>query len=71
MAETFRAVLKSFDAGTYRATVQIEGSRSAFASSVPVSRAIPSAEMVAGRACVVVFLNPEDATDSMLLGVST
>jgi hypothetical protein len=66
-----RAVLKSFDATTYHATVQIEGSRSSFASNVPVSRAIPAGEMVAGRACVVVFLNPEDATDSMLLGVAT
>jgi hypothetical protein len=66
-----RAILKSFDAPTYRATVQIEGSRSSFASNVPVSRAIPAGEMVAGRACVVVFLNPEDATDSMLLGVAT
>jgi hypothetical protein len=69
MAETFRAVLKAFDAGTYRATVQIEGSRSSFASSVPVSRAIPAGEMVAGRWCLVVFLNAEDATDSMLVGV--
>ena len=66
-----RAILKSFDATTYRATVQIEASRSSFASNVPVSRAIPAAEMVAGRPCLVVFLNPEDATDSMLLGVTT
>ena len=69
MADLLRAVLKSFDPATYRATVQIEGSRSAFASSVPVSRAIPAAELLAGRACVVLFLNPEDATDSLLLGV--
>jgi len=69
MAEVLRGVLKAFDANSYRATLQVEGSRSSFATSVPVSRGIPPAQLIVGRACVVVFLNPEDATDAMVVGV--
>jgi len=69
MAEVLRGVLKAFDASSYRATLQIEGSRSSFATNVPVSRGLPATQLVAGRACVVVFLNPEDATDAMVVGV--
>jgi hypothetical protein len=69
MAELLRGVLKAFDPASYRATLQLEGSRSSFATNVPVSRGIPSAQLVPGRACVVVFLNPEDATDAMVIGV--
>jgi hypothetical protein len=69
MAEVLRGILKGFDAGSYRATLQIEGSRSSFATNVPVSRGIAPGQLVAGRACVVVFLNPEDADDSMVVGV--
>jgi hypothetical protein len=69
MAELLRGVLKAFDAASYRATLQLEGSRSSFAANVPVSRGIPPAQLVPGRVCVVVFLNPEDATDAMVLGV--
>jgi hypothetical protein len=69
MAEVRRGILKAFDAASYRATLQLEGSRSSFATDVPVSRGIPPTQLVAGRACVVVFLNPEDATDAMVVGV--
>ncbi len=59
-----KGVIKAFDSGTYTATVQIAGSLSVWLEGVPVSRAIPSAEMVAGRNCAVIFLdecNPQDA----------
>jgi hypothetical protein len=49
--------------------VQVEDSRSAYASRVPVSRAIPAAEMQPGRVCVVAAFNPDDAADAMVVGV--
>ena len=64
-----RGIVRSFDAGTYTAVVQIEDSRSAFASSVPVSRGIAAGEMVAGRACVVAVFNVDDVQDAMVVGV--
>jgi hypothetical protein len=67
--EMRRATLRAFDAVAYRASVQIVGSRSAFLDAVPVSRAIPAAEMVAGRDCVLVLFEPTDPTDCMVLGI--
>lgn len=62
---TVRAgVVKAFDVGTYRATVQIAGSDAAWLHGTPVARNIAAAEVVAGRRCAVLFLddtNPEDA----------
>ena len=67
--EIRRAVLRSFDAGAYTASVQIVGSRSAYLDAVPVSRGLPVGELVPGRGCVVVLFEPTDPTDSMVVGV--
>jgi hypothetical protein len=64
-----RAVVKSFASGTYRASVQVVGSRSAYLDGVAVSRGIPAAEVVVGRACVVVFFEETDPSDAMVIGV--
>ncbi|MCL5110606.1 MAG: hypothetical protein M1401_17415 [Chloroflexi bacterium] len=40
--------LREFNAATYQATVHLDGSRQT-SCAVPVSRAIPQAELVAGR----------------------
>jgi hypothetical protein len=62
-------ILRDFDAGTYLARVTLTGSLHMSISDVPVSRAIDSAEMVAGRK-VVVFLNdPTKATDAVVIAV--
>ena len=58
-----RGTLKSFDSGTWTASVQLDGSISSYVT-VPVSRAIDSAELVDGRSVgVLVFdtSNPDDA----------
>ncbi len=67
--ELRRAVLRSFDAATYTATVQVVGSRSAFLDGVPVSRGLPAAELLPGRDCVLLLFEPTDPSDAMLLGV--
>ena len=63
-----RAVLKSFDAGTYKATVQLSGSPVCL-TDVPVSRGIPSAEMVAERWVAILFLDPSNPDDAVVTAV--
>ena len=64
-----KATLKSSDAGTYKATVQLDGSLATYLTGVPVSRAIPAAEMLAGRTVAVLFFTPDNPDDAMLTGV--
>jgi hypothetical protein len=62
--EVRRGILQSFDDTTYLATVAMAGSLSVWLDGVPVSRALPDAEMTAGRNVAVLFFdasNPEDA----------
>jgi len=59
-----RATIKSYAAGTHRASVQIAGSLSVWLENVPVATDIPAADVVAGRECAVLFFtddNPDDA----------
>jgi hypothetical protein len=59
-----RGVLKSFNATTYRASVQIAGSLSELLTDLRVARNIASGEMVADRTVAVAYFeewNPEDA----------
>ncbi len=59
-----RGVLRSFDAGTYTASVQLVGSLSAWLTGVPVARNIAAADLVAGRNVAVLLFdlgNPNDA----------
>lgn len=49
----YRGTLVSFDSGAHRATVRPDGSGAQSLANLPVSRAIPVAEMVAGRRVVL------------------
>lgn len=64
-----KGTLKAFDSGTYKATVQVDGSIAYFLTGVPVSRAIASAEMVTGRTVAVVFFALDNPDDAMVTGV--
>ncbi len=66
-----KAILKSFDSTTYTASVQIWGSLSMWLKEVPVSRAIPSAEMQVGRACAILFFSPANPKDAVVVAVWT
>jgi hypothetical protein len=66
-----KAILKSFDADSYTATIQVAGSLSSWLAGVPVSRAIPLAEMVSGRACALLLLDPSNPQDSVIVAVWT
>jgi len=62
-------ILKSFDAGTYTAMVQLTGSLLLYVSSVPVSRDIASGDLVAGRKVAVALFDASNPTDAVLFAV--
>ncbi|MBI4318717.1 MAG: hypothetical protein HY675_09520 [Chloroflexi bacterium] len=66
--EIRRGVVRAFDAGTYKATVQLEDSPS-FLAGVPVSRGLAAAAITAGRTCCVLFFDVSHPEDGMVLGV--
>lgn len=66
-----KGVLKAFDSGTYTATVQIAGSLSVWLDDVPVSRGIATGEMVTGRNVAVIFLDPGNPSDAVVVAVWT
>ncbi len=65
------ATLKSFNSGTYKARITLTGSLQMSLDNVPVSRAIPSGEMVAGRKVALVLLDETKATDAVVVAVWT
>lgn len=64
-----KATIKAFDAGAYKATIQIDGSLSTYLTAVPVSRGIASAEVIAGRTAAVAFFDDRNPADAMVVGV--
>ena len=66
-----RGIIKGFDSGTYKATVQIAGSLSVWLSEVTVARNIPPTEMVVGRRCAIIFFDETNPGDAVVMGVYT
>lgn len=66
-----RGVVKSFDAASYTATVQVAGSLAVWLEGVPVARNIAATEMVAGRRCALLFFSETDPSDAVLVAVYT
>jgi hypothetical protein len=64
-----RGTLRAFDSGTYKATVQIDGSLAVWLESVTVARNLPSAEMVPGRSVAVLFWDEANASDAVVVAV--
>jgi hypothetical protein len=63
------ATLQAFDAGTYTATIQLLRSPDQTIAGVPVSRAIPAANLVAGKTLAVIFFDHANSNDGMVVGV--
>ena len=66
-----KGILKAFDSGTYTASVQIAGSLSVWLEDVPVSRGIEIANMITGRNVAVLFLDPGNPDDAVVVAVWT
>jgi hypothetical protein len=71
VAEVRAGVLKAWNAGTYQADVQLTGSLTLWLKAVPTSRAIASAEMVAGRKVDVILFDPTNPADAVVTAVYT
>ena len=67
--EILKATIRSFDADAYTATVQVSGSLATWLDGVPVARNIAPAEVAAGRACTVLFFDPANPSDAVVLAV--
>lgn len=66
---TLRGRLVRFDGSAWRAVVRLEGSASMELTNVAVSRAIPTAQMVAGRRVLVDTGNAGDAAEAILTAI--
>lgn len=66
-----KAELKSFNSGSYTATVRLAGGYKVFLEEVAVARNVPTAEMIAGRNLVVLFFEEHNARDAVVLAVYT
>ncbi|MCH7485124.1 MAG: hypothetical protein IIA90_08270 [Chloroflexi bacterium] len=64
-----RATIKSYDAGTHRASVGISGSLSVWLEGLAVSDSIPAAAVVAGRECAVLFHTDDNPDDAVVVSV--
>ncbi len=65
----WRGILRSFNGATYLAAVEFVGSWAFSVGSVPVSRGIAAAELVAGRTVMVAVVDATDPGSMMVLGV--
>ena len=68
-SEVRRGVLKSFDAGSYKATVQVAGSLGVWLGGVSVSRDIGAADLVVGRSVALLFFDPSNPEDAVITAV--
>ena len=66
-----KAVLKSFAAGNYTATVRLAGSFKVYLEDIAVARNIPSGEMIAGRKVAVIFFDEHNPKEAVVAAVYT
>jgi hypothetical protein len=68
-AQIVHATLSSFNSGTYLAVVQLNRSPDSLLANVPTSRAIPAANMVAGKVVALILFDANNSSDAMIVGV--
>jgi hypothetical protein len=64
-----KAVLRSFDAGDYTATVQLAGSYKVYLEDIAVARNLPTAEMTSGRKTAVLFFDEHSPKEAVVIAV--
>ena len=69
MSEIRRAVVKSYNAATHKADVQIAGSLAVWLDDVRVATNIPPADVVSGRQCSVLFLDPSNQDEAVIIAI--
>ena len=66
-----KAILRGFDSGSYKATVQLAGSHKVYLEDITVARNLPVAEMNAGRQVAVIFFDAHNAKEAVVVAVYT
>ncbi len=69
MSEIRRAIVKSYDAASHKASVQIAGSLAVWLDAIRVATNIPAADVIAGRQCTVLFLDPSNQDEAVIIAV--
>jgi hypothetical protein len=64
-----KAILRSFDAESYTATIEISGSARTYLDGVPVAYNLPLIEMSAGRKLAVLFFDEHNVKDAVIVAV--
>ncbi len=64
-----KAELKSFNSGSYSATVRITGGYKVYLEDISVARNLASAEMVTGRNVAVIFFDDNNPKDAVIVAV--
>ncbi len=66
-----KAVLRSFNAGNYTATVQLAGSLKVYLEDIAVARNLPAVEMALGRKVAVIFFDEHNPKEAVVMAVYT
>ena len=66
-----KAVLKSFDSGSYTVTIQLAGSHKVYLEGIAVARNLPAVEMALGRKVAVIFFDEHNAKEAVVVAVYT
>ena len=64
-----KAILRSYDDTAHEAAVQLVGSHPTLLAALRVATSIPPADVVAGRQCTVLFLDPANQDDAVILAI--
>ncbi len=64
-----KAVLRSFNSGSYTATVQLAGSYKVYLEDIAVARNLPAAEMTSGRKTAVLFFDEHNPKEAIVIAV--
>ena len=64
-----RGTIKSYDPAAHKADVQIAGSLAVWLDNVCVATDIPAADVIAGRQCSVLFLDPSNQDDAVVITI--
>ena len=64
-----KGIIRAYTAGTHKANVQLVGSHPTVLTELRVATDIPAADVVAGRQCTVLFLDPANQDDAVVLTI--
>ena len=64
-----KAVLRSFNSGSYTGTVQLAGSYKVYLEDIVVARNLPTAEMTTGRKTAVLFFDEHNPKEAVVIAV--